>query len=262
MKRRVIYSARSHVGKRRENNEDNLFSDGIILPSDIGNRPFSLDGVTNAPSIFAVCDGMGGEESGEVASRLVMETLQAEAEQLCRTAPRQLPKAVQRFVERGHQAVQDRVEGARSGATLAIAAFTNTCVFCFNLGDSRIYCLQSGHFRRVTNDHTVAGDQLRRGLCPPEEVRRDCRLTRCIGIGLSQAAEAYPAIKGDCRLLICSDGLTDMVGDEELAKILFSLNQPSEAADSLIQAALRYGGRDNVTAIVLDATGVSRFRFW
>ena len=261
MKRKVIYSVRSHVGLRRVNNEDNLFADGVILPPEAGKRPFSLDGVAGIPSIFAVCDGMGGEEAGEVASLASMEALRAGKEALYHTSPKELPQAIQEFAEQAHRSIQAHTEGARSGTTLALAVFTTSGVLCFNLGDSRIYCMQAGYFRQVTYDHTVIADQLRRGIHPAEGTRPDRRLTRCIGIGAPHAVESYPAIKGDFRLLICSDGLSGMVSDDKLASILFAAAQPSMAADKLIQAALEGGGQDNITAIVLDANGVGKFRF-
>lgn len=261
MKRKVTYSVRSHVGLRRVNNEDNLFADGVILPPGAGNRPFSLDGVAGIPSIFAVCDGMGGEEAGEVASLTAMETLQSRKKALYHTPPKELSRAIQEFAERAHSSIQDHTEGTRSGATLALAAFTASGAFCFNLGDSRIYCMQAGHFCQVTHDHTVIADQLRRGIRPMEGTQPDRRLTRCVGIGAPQAVESYPAIKGDFRLLICSDGLSGMVSGDKLASVLFAAAQPSMAADKLIQAALDGGGQDNITAIVLDANGVGKFRF-
>lgn len=261
MKRKVVYSVRSHVGLRRANNEDNLFADGVILPVEAGNRPFSLDGVADIPSIFAVCDGMGGEEAGEVASLTAMEALRAGKEALYHTAPKELPQAIQAFAKGAHHSIQARMEEARSGATLALAALTASGALCFNLGDSRIYCMQAGHFRQITYDHTVAADQLRRGIRPAEGAQPDRRLTRCIGIGAPQAVESYPAIKGDFRLLICSDGLSGMVSDDQLAGILFAAAHPSMAADKLLQAALDSGGQDNITAIVLDANGVGKFHF-
>lgn len=261
MKSNVTYSARSHIGKRRENNEDNLFADGVILPPEIGNRPFSLDGVADVPSIFAVCDGMGGEEAGEVASLTAMEVLRTDIPQLYQTAPKQLPQAVQCFAERAHQSIQERTQGVRSGAVLALAAVTASGVFCFNLGDSRIYCMQSGRLRQITHDHTVTADQLRQGIRLPKGAKPDHRLTRCIGIGKSQVVETYPVLKGDFRLLICSDGLTNMADDKTLADILSAAVQPAAAADRMVQAALNGGGRDNITVIVLDIRRAGWFRF-
>ena len=105
MKWTITYSARSHLGLCRGNNEDNLFANGVILPSDLGNRSFSLDGVANGPAVFAVCDGMGGEEAGETASLLVAETLRGSAEELRCAPPRQLEEAVWQYVRQAHQAI-------------------------------------------------------------------------------------------------------------------------------------------------------------
>ena len=104
MKPAIIYAARSHVGRRRENNEDNLFADGVIRSLNSGNRPFSLDGVTEAPSVFAVSDGMGGEEAGETASFLTVQTLLTARDQI-ETAPSR--QAVQAYVDRAHRAIQE-----------------------------------------------------------------------------------------------------------------------------------------------------------
>lgn len=251
MKWIVNYSARSHVGLLRKNNEDNLFANGVRLSPDLGNRPFSLDGVTDVPSVFAVCDGMGGEESGEVASLMAVETLhKLEGELRCAPAG-QLDQAVQQYTQRAHQAIQARMQGERSGTTLALAVFTASGAYCFNLGDSKIFFHQGKHFRQVTHDHTVDAERRRMGVQPQKGRRADRRLTRCIGIGEPKLAEAYPAISGNFRLLICSDGLSDMVAPHVISGILATASHTA-AADQLIQAALDNGGRDNVTVIVLD----------
>ncbi len=246
----VRYSARSHVGLRRENNEDNLFAEGVYLPPDLGNRPFSLDGVAGVPSVFAVCDGIGGEEEGETASLLAVETLCKSREALCRASPEQLDGAVQQYARRAHQAVHAKMHGVRSGATLALAVLTAHGVRCFNLGDSRIFLRQGKRFRQITHDHTVDAERLRMGLRPKEGERADFRLTRCIGIGEAKPVESYPVISGSSRLLICSDGLSDMVAPQEISDLL--ADSPAAAADRLVQAALDGGGLDNITVIVLD----------
>lgn len=96
MKWTITYSARSHLGLCRGNNEDNLFVNGVILPSNLGNRSFSLDGVANDPAVFAVCNGRGGEEAGETASLLAVETLRG---QRGGVAPRQLEEAVRQCAD-------------------------------------------------------------------------------------------------------------------------------------------------------------------
>lgn len=252
MKRSIVYSARSHAGKKRENNEDNLFANGVIRPLESGSRPFSLDGVAALPSIFAVCDGMGGEEAGEMASFLAMRALLDGQERL-RTADRQqLCREVQAYAERAHRAIREGTRSRRSGAALALAAVSSKGVCCFNLGDSRIYSEQKGRFCQVTHDHTVAAERSRSGAFLSERDRSDFRLTRCIGIGEMRTVEAYPAIEGDCRFLICSDGLTDMVSPMEIEHILRTAPQVSDAADGLLRRALECGGLDNITVIAAE----------
>lgn len=260
MKWTITYSARSHLGLCRGNNEDNLFANGVILPSDLGNRSFSLDGVANGPAVFAVCDGMGGEEAGETASLLVAETLRGSAEELRCAPPRQLDEAVWQYVRQAHQAIQLSAQDVRSGSTLALCVITTSGIHCFNLGDSRIYCLRRGHFWLVTNDHTVEGDRMCMGFHPRAGERADHRLTRCIGIGELRPVEAYPVIPGSCRLLICSDGLSGMVDNQEMEDILARQICP-QAADLLLQSALKNGGHDNITAIVLDVERRGMFHF-
>jgi serine/threonine protein phosphatase PrpC len=259
MKPAIIYAARSHVGRRRENNEDNLFADGVIRSLNSGNRPFSLDGVTEAPSVFAVSDGMGGEEAGETASFLTVQTLLTARDQI-ETAPSR--QAVQAYVDRAHRAIQEAAPGRRSGATLALAVVSAEGVSCFNLGDSRIYLWRTDRLRQVTNDHTAAAERLRQGLPLSERERSDFRLTRCIGIGNSRTVEAYPAFRmNHCRLLLCSDGLTDLVDPQEIERLLRATPRVSDAADGLVQAALRHSGGDNVTVIVIQIKRRSFFHF-
>lgn len=260
MKWTITYSARSHLGLCRGNNEDNLFVNGVILPSDLGNRSFSLDGVANGPAVFAVCDGMGGEEAGETASLLAVETLRGSAEELRHATPHQLEEAVRQYARQSHQAIQLSAQDARSGSTLALCVIRTSGIHCFNLGDSRIYCLRQGHFWQVTNDHTVEGDRIRMGFHPRAGERVDHRLTRCIGIGELRPVEAYPPIPGSCRLLICSDGLSCTVDHQEMKDILARQICP-QATDLLLQSALKNGGHDNITAIVLDVERQGMFHF-
>jgi protein phosphatase len=105
------------------------------------------------------------------------------------------------------------------------------------MGDSRIYCLTQSSFKQITNDHTLTDGR---------------KLTRCIGIGNVINAESYPAISGKCRILICSDGLTDMVGDSEIENVMKVSERTADAANTFLGLALKNGGRDNITLIVAD----------
>jgi len=251
MKLDVSYSVRIHPGRVRENNEDNFYVNGVILPQDIANCLFSLDGIAGAPSVFAVCDGMGGEDDGEVASRLAVKTLAAVQKQLT-DSPEQINVEVQSYIKKADHAIRMASAGKRSGTTLALAVVSDCGTQCFNLGDSRIYCLRDNHFSQVTNDHTVGAEQRKNKLSLGESGSRSHRLTRCLGIGKLQMAEEYPFIPGTCRLLLCSDGLSDMLSDDELMETLSSAEPLADVTDSLLEQALERGGRDNVTIVVAD----------
>lgn len=242
---KIRYAARSHVGKVRENNEDDLFLDGLTLPPDLQKRSFSADGLALSPAVFAVCDGMGGEEAGEVASRLAVETLAAHREQLLSGVP--LAEAVQNYVAAASDAIH-QTGRYRTGTTLALAVIRDRAVHCFNMGDSPIYALRRNRFWQVTHDHTLAEERRRLGDANVQGFSHI--LTRCIGIGGRQQAEEYPPLAGGLRLLICSDGLKLPL--EQLRQLLSGRGELSGIADALLAAALEAGGSDNVTLIVAD----------
>lgn len=253
----VEYSARSHVGFVRENNEDNLYVEGVMLTPEIRERPFAIDGVADTPAIFAVCDGMGGEEDGEVASLLAVQTL-SDSEGIIKAAiSERLDETVQSYATVVSETVRAKTadSGKRTGTTLALAIAADNAVSCYNIGDSRIYCYRKAGFRQITNDHTVAAGQIKDGLITASqasELKGGNKLTRCIGIGDDSIVESYPPITGKCRILICSDGLTDLVSADEIETVLRDSPRTAYAADSLLDAALRYGGKDNTTVIVID----------
>jgi protein phosphatase len=264
----VTYSARSHVGRVRDRNEDNLCADGVFLTVETRERPFAIDGSTRAPALFAVCDGMGGEENGETASLLAVELLARSGEHIKSGLPADPDEPVQAYVRAANDAIRTdpRNIGKRAGTTLALAIVAESGVYCFNIGDSRIYCLKSDALEQVTTDHTAAAEKARGGGLAAERARSEKggnSLTRCVGIGDMYAADSYPPIHGrakfpfkraKCRLLLCSDGLTDMASQSEIEAILKHSAKTSVAADRLLALALEHGGRDNITIIVADTT--------
>jgi len=253
----VEYSARSHIGKVRENNEDNLFVDGIILSPTTCDCPFEIDGSTSFPAIFAVCDGMGGEENGELASLLAVQTLLSISERIKSTASGELNEIIQAYIVKVNEAIHSKLNGysARTGTTLALVIAAENMIRCFSIGDSRIYNLQRSDLQQISNDHTLAAEQIRNGFDTSHQtmIGNDRnKLTRCIGIGNEFIAESYPPIIGRSRILICSDGLTDMVDVSEIKNLLRISGRTSDAANSLLRTALKNGGNDNVTLIVID----------
>lgn len=248
---KVMYSVRSHKGNVREKNEDNFFADGITLLPEYGSRPFSVDASALSPLVLAVCDGMGGEESGEFASLTAVRSV-AQAKLQDRE---ELNSAVRNCIEAANEKINS--SGKRSGTTLALAVILKKGTYCFNVGDSRIYILKKGKFKRLTNDHTQGAENVKEGTVSLENERKNAdgnKLTRCIGIGNYRSAENYPAIGGKYRLLICSDGLTDMVNDKDINRIMSENEKISDVAEKLLRSALKNGGNDNVTVIAADVS--------
>lgn len=246
---KIMYSVRSHKGNVREKNEDNFFANGITLLPEYENKPFSADAGAFTPIVLAVCDGMGGEECGEFASLTAVKMLSTAKLHL----QKDLNGAVRNYIESVNEAINS--SGKRSGTTLALAVIRRNGAFCFNVGDSRIYLLKKGVFSRLTNDHTTGAEYVRNGEIPVENERKiedGHKLTRCIGIGNYRSAENYPVIGGKYRLLICSDGLSDMLEDDEIKKIMSENTRVSDVAETLTQAALKKGGKDNLTVIAAD----------
>lgn len=246
---KVMYSVRSHKGNVREKNEDNFFANGITLLAEYLKKPFSVDASAFSPMVLAVCDGMGGEECGEFASSTVVnELLKAQLQ-----SQKELHNAVRNCIETANDEIKS--SGKRSGSTLALAVISEKGTQCFNVGDSRIYLLKKGFFKRVTNDHTKGAERVKDGAAfEGKERHSECgnKLTRCIGIGNYRSAENYPMISGKYRLLICSDGLTDMVTETEIKKVASENEKIDDVAEKLLQAALNNGGEDNITIIAAD----------
>lgn len=253
---KIKVSVRSSKGKFREDNEDNFFAGGLTLPFDLQGRDFSLDAVIPETTALAVCDGIGGEAMGKEASGTAIKKLAEIQDYLINSRSENLGAAVRAYILNADSGIS--LLGKRAGTTLALVVIQKGHIHCFNVGDSRIYCLKSGKFFRITNDHTTSALTAKNNGIDSEQTRKAVggnKLTRCIGIGNNNRAEEYPPIKGKCKLLICSDGLTDMVSDAEIEKIITSSNSISIAADRLIAEALCRGGKDNVTLIAADVSG-------
>ena len=238
-----------HIGKIRSNNEDNFYFDGKCL--EMENRGLPNPAYVTSPVkrglCYAVFDGMGGENFGEIAAYAAARQLQQEGRAL---EDFWIPerKYLQRLSQRLNEAVLEakrEQRTSRMGTTMVALYFSGRTVYVCNIGDSRAYRFRSGEFSQISEDHIE-----RR----PGSSHRKAPLTQHLGIDPEDMRlEPYIAkghlSKGDIYLL-CSDGLTDMLTNLEISDILRTYDDPADCAAQLIRAALDHGGRDNITALV------------
>ena len=237
----------SDVGMVRELNEDNWYWGSL-------NKSLTL---------YAVADGMGGHDSGEVASELAGATLfNSSRDRLSQmegddeVALRELLRGS--FEEANRTVVTTGMEQeSNMGTTLcAILVNENNDVVAGNVGDSRIYLLRKGELSQISQDHSLVAFLVQLGELSDEEARDHPSgniLVRSIGSVLDVEVDLFhlKSQSGD-RLLLCSDGLWGEIPDDELARILTDIENPGEACTALIETANGNGGRDNSTLIVVD----------
>jgi PPM family protein phosphatase len=231
----VRVGARTDVGRVREGNEDSF--------------------MVHSP-LFAVADGMGGHQGGEVASKLALETLGRLALQDSSDTAPDLADAVRE----ANRAVLEKAStdpGLHGmGTTLTAVVAGGNRVFLAHVGDSRAYLLRDGRMEQLTEDHTVVEGLVQEGRLTRQEAEihpQRSILTRALGVdGDIEVDEGSQDVRPGDRLLLCSDGLTGMVPEAEIQRILSELEDPQRAADALVDAANDAGGQDNITAVVLD----------
>lgn len=260
MPAKIKFAARSDVGKIRTNNEDNLYCNGIIMTALDRERPFFINGMTESPAIFAVFDGMGGEDCGEFASLTAAQGLQEHSGRILRAFP-DSDKEISGYAGAVNAKLIDvmRTQGIRTGTTMVLAAAGNSSFRVYNLGDSRGFVTENGRLLRVTDDHTVAEEKMRMGFLTPaqaEKSRERHILTRYLGdndeYGVIPDVGREYSFDTHNGGLLCSDGLTDMLAFPEISRIMSAAKDPSEAVNMLVDSALENGGRDNVTCIVFE----------
>jgi protein phosphatase len=216
--------------------------------------------------IFLIADGMGGHQAGEVASALSVTTvedfvlhilkrfsnLQAKDEP---SVAQEFQAALREADAKLFQEASHHPEFKGMGTTLTLALVSGWTLFVCHAGDSRCYLWRAGQLQQLTRDHTYAAELARRGLIKPEAVREHRFrhvVTNALGgveAGVHPDVQQYHLVPAD-TLLLCSDGLTDMLSDERLAAILQEQAEPQVACERLIAEANAQGGRDNITAIV------------
>ena len=227
----IKVGATSDIGQVREGNEDSFL---VLDP------------------LYAVADGMGGHRGGEVASNLALQTIQRLFTAQEGTLTEQVEQANRAVFERSQS---DR-EVAGMGTTLTAALVQGAQVRLAHVGDSRAYLYRDGELQLLTEDHTLVHKMLVEGEITESEAETHPHrsiLTRALGVdGNVQVDEGIVEMRNGDRLLLCTDGLTGMVSDEQIKAVLAESKDPQEAVDRLVRAANRAGGIDNITALVID----------
>jgi PPM family protein phosphatase len=224
--------------------------------SDTGRkRRHNEDAYVMEPPLFAIADGMGGAQAGEIASRLAAETIRKEA-----GSSRSI-EMVTSLVQAANRRVYDRArqESGLSGmgTTMTVALVEDGVVSIAHVGDSRAYLIREGTLSQLTEDHSLVAELIRSGKLSPEEAERHPQrsvITRALGTDPDVDVDVYTVEPqpGDLFLL-CSDGLTSMVGDETILEIAEENRHDLDAAArALIARANRGGGEDNITVIFFD----------
>ncbi|WP_136519652.1 MULTISPECIES: PP2C family protein-serine/threonine phosphatase [Cellulomonas] len=219
-------------------------------------REVNEDALLAYPPVFLVADGMGGHDAGDLASRIAVE----EFAQLAGRSSAG-PDDVHACFARTSARIRDEFTGGRQGGTTVAGAAVaehdgGSYWLVFNVGDSRVYRWADDALAQVSVDHSVVQELLESGEIDPTQVPRHPErhvLTRALGTGEPPEPDYWllPAGPQD-RLLICTDGLTRELDDAAIASVLAAVADPQEAAARLVQDALAHGGRDNVSAVVVD----------
>ena len=235
------FGSRTDIGCLRDHNEDSL----VV-----------------APPLFAVADGMGGHAAGEVASEIAVRVLSE-------LAPEHPDgEALGRAIEEANRAVIQAAREGRGrqgmGTTMTAAMLEGERLVIAQVGDSRAYLLHQGKLQQLTRDHSLMADMIEAGQLTPEEARTHPQrsvITRALGSDAHLHPDIYEInVETGDRLLICSDGLSGMIFDDQIENTLRRVQDPQRCASQLVNEAIAAGGHDNVTVIVADVTGYAEVR--
>ena len=256
----VKSSGLTDVGLRREGNEDSF-------------------SVKDAQCLYVVADGMGGHLAGEVASQIAVEMINKSYEKWSEnnTPEDELFGSYDSSLSRKGNYVLSSIRLANRvvhemaleyeqyhgmGTTVVIVVVTPTLVISANVGDSRIYLVREGRIERMSRDHTIVNEQVEMGVMTEEEAATS-PLKHILTRNLGSAEDVIPDVfeiepRNHDRFILCSDGLTDLVGDEEILQMTLNADDPDTLCRQLVEKALKRGGHDNTTVVTLFVGGVAK----
>lgn len=242
------YAVHSHPGCIRKENQDAWFA----LPEH---------------GLFGVSDGMGGQSAGQLASRIVAETLPGFLKKhlgqrpnlLKPETPTCIASAVAELSAAMNEESSNRPELRGMGATVVVTVIQNDAAIFAHLGDSRAYLFRGGRMQQLTEDHNLAATLVRVGDAQEsrhQDLSGKSQLIRYVGRREETQADVGELIplRNTDRILMCTDGLTNMLSDEQLQKILSKVDDPQKACREMVEGANSAGGRDNITALLVTVS--------
>ncbi len=233
----------THIGQRREMNQDYMYT--------------SETAVGNLPNLFLVADGMGGHAAGEYASRFTVEKLVEKIKESLQTEPVALMKEAVEQVNAMllAEANADRTK-AGMGTTIVAATVIGERLYAANVGDSRLYVINEESITQITRDHSLVEEMVRLGEMNKEDAKDHPDkniITRAIGVMPEVAPDFFEiSLKDQDMILMCSDGLTNMIDDIDIKKIVLGQRDIVEKAEKLVETANQNGGRDNITVVLVE----------
>lgn len=234
------------VGKRRKLNQDYVYT--------------SEQPVGPVPNLFIVADGMGGHNAGDFASKLAVNTI---VEEIAASQEKKLESMFEAAIELANRKVYEyatsRPELEGMGTTVVAATCSDGNLFVANVGDSRLYVVGGRGVKQITRDHSWVEEMVRRGGLGKEEARNHPDkniITRAVGADEKVKPDFFRVeLKEGDRVLMCTDGLTNMLEDEEIRMTLDGARDIVEQAEMLVNRANENGGRDNISVILIEPMG-------
>lgn len=231
------------VGQKRRENQDYVYA--------------SEQPIGNLPNLFVVADGMGGHNAGDFASRCAVSVM---VESVKRDMSFNPIKIIRHAIETANEqvCVQADLDPQKSGMGTTLVAVTVVGHYAYvaNVGDSRLYLSDSHDIVQITRDHSWIAEMVRRGEISREEARNHPDkniITRAVGTGPSVRIDFFDVeLEEETRILMCSDGLSNMVSDDTMQEILCSSDDIEKSAESLVALANENGGRDNISVIIIE----------
>ena len=231
------------VGIKRKVNQDTVYAND--------------SGVGNLPNLYIVADGMGGELAGDYASAKCVEIV---VDGIINSKESEPVKILEQAIQSANQIIYQESKSDSSkagmGTTLVLGTFIDGHLYVANVGDSRLYVATATKLLQITKDHSVVAELVRTGELDADDARTDKRknmITRAVGAEMKVVPDYFDvALKGSERILLCSDGLTNMVDDKEIYSIVTTEEPLETRVKKLIRLANSNGGKDNISVIIIE----------